>query len=453
MKGVRFRSVILPVAFPIFLGMLVFQIQTVANRAFLGQVDTAWLAVVSNVVFPLWTMMAMLNSLSTGATILISHALGAGDKARAKTLGALALVGNSAIAAVCYLFWATSSRGVYELMGVQGKILEDCVAYTSVAALSFLGTGLSGALTSIFQATTKTKPLMVSGVVRSLVNIALDVVLIFGFLGFPQMGLLGAATATVVADAFGLVVLAALLLWNKDLEARPDRATWRSLKPMRYLEIVKMGLPTSLEDLLWNVGNLVLIGYMNALDPLATAVYSIIFTIEIVAIIVFMSLGQATVALVGRAKGAGEPERVRSLVLTSQLAAWTASGAVALLFLVAPFALVGLFTNDASLVARTAPILLVSCLMLFPRSVNFMAGSGIRGLGDTKWMLGTQVFGTLFLVSLGYLFIFVLNGGVAGLFWAMCVDELVRAIINGFHLNRLAARVSVALPEPEAESA
>lgn len=437
MKGVRFRSDILPVAFPVFLGMVVFQIQIMANRAFLGQVDAHWLTVISNVVFPLWTMMSMLNALSTGATVLISQALGGGEGTRARSLAALALVGNSAIAVVCFVFWVTCSRWVYQAMGVQGAVLDDCVAYTKIAAFSFLGAGLSGALTSIFQASAKTRPLMISGMVRSTVNVVLDAVLIFGLLGFPKMGLLGAATATVISDVLGLLVLLWLLQADKKVEGRPGREAWTKLNPRLYLQIVRKGLPTSVEDLLWNVGNLVLIAYMNALDPLATAVYSIVFTIEIIAIIVFMSLGQATVALAGRAKGAGDVPRIRGLVLSSQAVAWAASAAIGLVFIFAPGLLVGIFTSDASLVGRTVPILLVSCLMLFPRSVNFMTGAGIRGVGDTPWMLKTQIFGTVFMISLGYLFIFVLHLGVAGLFWAMCVDEGVRAIINGFRLRRL----------------
>jgi hypothetical protein len=72
------------------LGLLVFQIQTLTNRAFLGRLDVSLLSVMSNVVFPMWTMMAMLNALSTGATILMSQALGSGDVRRARAIAGTA---------------------------------------------------------------------------------------------------------------------------------------------------------------------------------------------------------------------------------------------------------------------------------------------------------------------------------------------------------------------------
>lgn len=61
-----FRKDILPIAGPTLLGLVVFQVQTLTNRAFLGRLDVTLLSVISNVVFPMWTMTAMLNALSTG---------------------------------------------------------------------------------------------------------------------------------------------------------------------------------------------------------------------------------------------------------------------------------------------------------------------------------------------------------------------------------------------------
>jgi Na+-driven multidrug efflux pump len=97
--------------------------------------------------------------------------------------------------------------------------------------------------------------------------------------------------------------------------------------------------------------------------------------------------------------------------MTSQAAAWAVSALIAVAF-------------------AAAPILLVSCLTFLPRSVNFMAGSGIRGLGNTAWMFWTQVFGTVFIVSLGRLLIFAAGLGVKGLFIAMLADEGVRSLVN-----------------------
>jgi MATE family multidrug resistance protein len=430
MIGVRFRKEIIPIALPILLGLLVFQIQTLTNRAFLGRLNVEYLSVISNVVFPLWTTMAMLSALTTGATILMSQSLGAGNISRARALAAAALKWNSLVALALFVFWFFCSGAIFRLMGVDGVIHGYCVRYARIASFSFLISGINSAMTAILQASAHTRPLMYSGALRSGLNIVLDWLLIFGNLGFPKLGYEGAALASAISDLIGAAFLGVLLMRDARIEAKPLLRTVLRAPASAYAEIVRMGIPTSVEEMLWNVGNLLLIRFLNMLDPLATAVYSLVFTIEILPIVVFMSLGQTTTVLVGKAKGSGDYQKARGSALTAQAAAWTVSAGLAVLFALAPAALVGIFTRDSQVVARTAPILFVSCFTFFPRSVNFMAGSGIRGLGHTKWMLGTQIFGTAFVVILGWILIFPAGLGVIGLFLAMCADEGIRSVAN-----------------------
>jgi multidrug resistance protein, MATE family len=413
------------------MGMIVFQVQILTNRAFLGHLDVSLLSVISNVVFPMWTTIAMLNALATGATILMSQAIGAGDFPRAKALAGTALKWNSLVSLGLFVFWFTGAGMVFRLMGVSGWILQSCVEYTRIASLSFLLSGATGAMSAIFQASGMTRPLMYAGALRSGLNVVLDWLLIFGSLGFPRMGIRGAATASVVADLAGAILLGTLLMGKRGLAARPDLRAVFASRFSAYRGIIRMGIPTSLEELMWNVGNLFLIRFLNALDPLATAVYSLVFSIEILPIVIFMSLAQTTTVLVGRAKGAEDMSRARGAALTAQAAAWVISLALVVVFAIAPRALVGIFTRDAGIIARAAPILLISCFTFFPRSVNFMAGSGIRGLGRTRWMLGTQVCGTVFIVIAGWALIYPAGLGVFGLFIAMLADETLRALANG----------------------
>ena len=67
---------------------------------------------------------------------------------------------------------------------------------------------------------------------------------------------------------------------------------------------------------------------------------------------------------------------------------------------------------------------------MFPRAVNNVIGLGIRGMGDTKWMLYGQVFGTTLAIALSYIFIFILNMGLMGIFIMFLIDETVRSIVN-----------------------
>ena len=106
MLKVGFKKDIAPLALPMFLGMVVFQVQAIINRAFLGRLAVEYLAVIGNVVFPMWTTMAMLNSLTTGATILMSQRIGAGDEQGARSFAASALKWNGVLALALFAFWS-----------------------------------------------------------------------------------------------------------------------------------------------------------------------------------------------------------------------------------------------------------------------------------------------------------------------------------------------------------
>ena len=74
---------------------------------------------------------------------------------------------------------------------------------------------------------------------------------------------------------------------------------------------------------------------------------------------------------------------------------------------------------------------------LFGKSGNIIIGSGIRGYGDTRWMLFTQIMGTVGVVLLASLFVFVLKLGMLGVFAAVLADEAMRTGINAIRFMRI----------------
>lgn len=66
-----------------------------------------------------------------------------------------------------------------------------------------------------------------------------------------------------------------------------------------------------------------------------------------------------------------------------------------------------------------------------------IVGNGIRGYGDTKWMFFTQIFGTIFVVSVACLFVFGLHFGMIGVYFAVIADEIVRALINTGRFSKI----------------
>jgi Na+-driven multidrug efflux pump len=111
-----------------------------------------------------------------------------------------------------FFFWMFFSPFVFKLMGVSENVMPHCVNYTRIYAPVFLIVGFGAAYGVIFQTSNYTKPLVIYGLIRSLLNIFLDYVLIFGNFGFPRMEINGAALGTTIAEYVGSVYLLAVVI-------------------------------------------------------------------------------------------------------------------------------------------------------------------------------------------------------------------------------------------------
>lgn len=418
------------IALPIMLNMLVSNLQMVIDRAFLGQIDVTYMAALGNVMAPLWATIAFSISLTTGANVLMSQALGAGRPQRALRLGYSLLKFNSVLPFVFFLVWVFGARGIFTLMGAQGQVLEYAVSYTLWVSPMLLLAGINSAGSALFQVSSYTTPLLVAGVIRAGLNIIFDWLLIFGNLGFPELGLEGAAIATSIAEFGGALYLVGALIHGKGLFHKLSwRGVWTS-KPRAYLAIMRKGLPAAGEETLWNAGNLALIMLMNVISMIAAGMHTVVVTVELFPLLVFLALGQSTLVLAGIQTGARNYANAQRVGRLALLYAWGLAAFCLFFFIVLPEPILGVFTRDAGVIEDTKLPLILVGISLFPRALNIVMGSGIRGFGDTKWMLMTQTFGTVTIVSVAAVLILGFQVGLVGVFITVVVDETIRALVN-----------------------
>jgi Na+-driven multidrug efflux pump len=281
-----------------------------------------------------------------------------------------------------------------------------------------------------------TRPEMATGILRSLLHIGLDYLLIFGRLGFPELGVAGAGIASTLAGLIATLVMAIIFFRMKNLAFRPDVASVMRAPIKDYATVMRVGLPVGLEDMLWNLGNLVLAFLLNRLSAEAVGIYRLVVQIEITPIFFYMGLARAVTTLVGNRTGERDMSGARRVgLIGSAYTALFCSGFTAA-FVLFPTSTLSIFTPDTELIAKAAPLLVISAVTMIPRAVNIISGNGIRGYGDTLWMLATQIFGIVFIISLSYLLMFPAGLGMTGMFIAIFSDEFLRGVINTIRFYR-----------------
>jgi putative MATE family efflux protein len=434
----EYKNKLVKIFVPIMLSNLISQVQMFIDRIFLGRMDILYMSAVGNAMAPVWTTMSFVFALSMGASILISHSVGENEEDRARQYAASLIKFHNGIPVALFFFWMFCSPLVYRLMGVSPNVMGLCVTYTRLYAPVFLIIGLGASYSVVFQTSNYTKPLVTYGLLRSLLNILLDYLLIFGNFGFPRMEIAGAALGTTIAEYVGALYLVYVVISKRDkFFTSPDLKTILRAKVAPYIKSIRLGVNSALEDLLWNVGNLFIIRILNTIDERAAGIYSMVFTVEMLFVIIIGSIGSGTLTLTGEATGAKDVKLYRAIVGTAVRWSFLVS-AVALVFVfLFPRLTLSLFTTDAEVIEMSVLYIILVAVNLFGKSGNIIVGSGIRGYGDTKWMLFTQIMGTVSVVTGAAVCVFVFKLGMLGVFIAVLVDEAVRAVINSVRFLRI----------------
>ena len=421
---------ILKIAVPIILGNIINQIQMLVDRSFLGHVNDLYMSVLGNVSTPVWTTCSVIFSLVSGASILISQKVGSKDTEKCMEYSSSLLKWINVLPVLLFFFWIFCGKFVFRRMGISENMMPMCLEYLYYFSPIFLLIGYEASTMVVMQTSNYTKPMVWFGLVRSGLNIILDWVMIFGHLGCPAMGIKGAALATTISEFAGCIYCTFIFVTTDKLFTRPPlmQVIKAPLKP--FLASVKLGINTAFEDFAWNLGNLVLIVILNGVSEKAAGIYSMIFGIEILVVVVIAAVGSATMTLSGEARGASNREKYVSVCKIAYLLSVAVSLLLLAICLAIPRQIISIFTNDPELVSGCGLYLILMCINLFSKSGNIIFGNCIRGAGDTAWMFMTQIFGTVLVISCAVLFVKVLGLGIAGVFLAVITDEFCRAVVN-----------------------
>ncbi|HCL27818.1 MAG TPA: MATE family efflux transporter [Candidatus Latescibacteria bacterium] len=418
----RVLRLAVPSAGEMLLGMLV----GLVNTYLVGHLGAASLTAVGLGVQ--WSMAAMVlfTAVGTGATALTARMIGARDMA-----GANRVVGQAlAIAFACGLLSSTLLVGFAEpamvLMGARGEALAQGVLYLRIvsavfpiSSLMFIG---NACMRGAGDART---PLLVMAAVN-VVNVAIAWGLVEGIGPLPALGVRGAAWGSAAGRVVGgLLVVGLLIKGRGGLQLRwrgPDREIiWR---------ILRVGLPASLDQLIFRFGMLVWVRIVASLGTVAYAAHQVALNAESISFMPGWGFAMAATTLVGQGLGASDHERAeRDAMLCFGIAAIFMSVMGVVFFVSAP-QIMGLFTDEVEVIALgSMPLRLIGVVQPLLAAMMVFAG-GLRGAGDTLTPMlvnGASVW--LLRVPLSLLAIHWFDWGLTGVWLVMALDLTLRGIV------------------------
>ena len=427
-----FYSTLLRLAVPIATQQLVLNALNAVDVLMIGQLgDTSVAAVgLANQVF--FLMSLFLFGVGSGAAIFSAQYWGRGDVPNVRRMLGLALLLGIAGSALFSLVAVLAPGFVLSLYTEDPAVVALGSRYLQVVGLCYLPTAISAMYGMILRSTQQVKIPMAISVGALSLKTVLAYVLIFGRLGVPAMGIMGAAVATCVARALECAAMLAFT-YKLKLSAAASLREMTGLSRAMLGHFIRIASPVIVGEILWSFGITTYNAIYAHIGTGAIAAVSIASTIEGIAVVPFLGLGSAAAIMLGNYLGAGGVRDVMAYAKRFVLLA--IGGALVMGILI--FASRGLFLDayrispEAHLDARR--ILAVMSVTLWLKAANIMTIVGVlRSGGDTRYALFADT-GSMWLIGVPMA---LLIGTVLGLpiYWVVLMvvvaDEGVKCAVS-----------------------
>jgi putative MATE family efflux protein len=355
---------------------------TVSN-VYLGQmIGVDALAAVS-VFFPvMFFLFAFVMGLSTGATVLIGQAFGAGEHGRIKIIAGTTLAVGLLLSISVALIGGLFSRQLMMALATPADILDEASAYARIMLLTmplgFVFLLMTAMIRGVGDALTPLLALALS----TATGLILTPLLIRGASGLPAAGITSPAWASAIANATTLIVLAAYLLRKKHALA-PDAALLGHLRLNGAVlgKVLGVGLPSAIGMVAMAIAELVLLGLVNGYGSDATAAYGAVNQVMGYTQFTAMSISIAVSILGAQAVGGGDRTRLDGIVRTGLMFNLVLTGGLVALIYLAPRAVLGIFITDGTVLDLAKGLLYIALWSSVPFGLATVFSGAMRAAG------------------------------------------------------------------------
>ncbi len=376
----KIGRILLKMAPPVMLAQLIQAMYNIVDSAFIGRYAESGLTALS-IVYPLQLLMiALAVGTGVGANALISGRLGAGrEQAADEAAGVAPLLAGGMwllFAGLCFFLMPAYAR----MSSDSEAVIRDTIVYGRIVCVFSLGFFLESVWTKVIQARGDTRTPMIAQIAGALTNIVLDPLLIFGLCGCPELGIAGAAIATVIGQT-----VAALVVMKKGLHRPPERERIRG----DAAEILRMGMPNILLQSAYTfyiLGmNMILAGFC---DEAVTAL-GLYYKLQSFFYIPLGALHTCMVPLVSFNYNREDFRRTKGTLRLTMVWAVLLMGAGNLIFELVPGFLIGIFSSDPLVLEIGRTCLRIIGMSFTPQAVCLTLTMFFQAVGwarESSWL-------------------------------------------------------------------
>jgi putative MATE family efflux protein len=426
-EGSPYR-LLLHLSLPIFMGMLVSILYTITDTLWISRINMSDPGLVGGVglIFPLVILtMAISSGILVGVNSLVSRSIGKDDRAILEKVGDnglfLAFLASTLYTIPFYIF----SKEIISALGATGSYYTTAHTYLIAVIPAASTMFFSAVFNGILQGEGKMRLVMNSMVIGTIANITLDPILIFGF----DMGVKGAAIATVVANSLSLFYSLSVFLRKKSAIS----IGWKlsSISKKVSLSIISIALPQSLSHLIMAVAIVILNRVLISVDATAMTAYAICGRVDSMLFTPIFAMSSALVTAIGQNFGKKNYKRVALLWHSALKMAAAIVFIMAAVLVVFAHKIIPLFSNSSEVIFHGIRQMRIVEFTYIGAVFGILARSVFQGIGDAVPAL---ILTTLRLLLLGIpatiFAVYVLDLGVLGVYLGLIFGNLITAIVS-----------------------
>jgi len=427
-------SLVKKIAIPASIGFFFNTMFNVVDTYFGGQLGTGALAALSASFPVFFLILATSTGISNASTSLIANSLGAKDEEGAGNYYIQSIILGFLISTILSVIGFFVAPSLFHLMGIGEEYIGYALSYMNVIFIGAPFFILASTLNSFLNAMGNTKIFRNMLIAGFFLNVLLDPWFMYGWLGFPKMGIAGLALATILIQLIECVFLVWYLKHNHILKLKkslwiPHLKTWK--------EIATQALPSSFNMMTVAIGIFILTYYVGKFGAEAIAAYGIAVRIEQIALLPSIGLNMAALSLSGQNNGAGRIDRIRETIrVCLKYGFYTFLVGLVFIYTLAP-KLMSIFTTDSKVFEMGIQYLHIAIFVFMAYVILFVGTSVLQGIkrpSQALWIgLARQIILPFVIFSSAISFF---KFGLSSIWWGMFIINWSMAIVSLIVLNR-----------------
>lgn len=433
----KFYKTFLTLTFTIALRNVIVFTVNLADSVMLGQYSEAALSGVSLVNQIQFLLQLLVTGVGEGAQIFISRAWGAGDTGTIRKMIGISVKSAIAVSLVVFAVVAAAPVGVLSLLSSSDAFVAEGASYLRIIYFSYPIFALSTALIVANNGVETVRLGFVTSIGALLVNVFLNWCLIYGNLGFPELGARGAAIATLCARVLECIAVIVYTFGiDKKIGAKLGDIFSR-IDPNLFRDYVKKGLPVLLSSVIWGIAmtlQLAILGHMDDSVITANSISNTLF--QIVTVVTYASTSCASV-MMSKVIGEGRENMVKPYARTLQLMFICIGAATSLLLFFCKDLVIKLYDVSPESREMALRFMTILSVTVLGTSYQMPCHTGIvRGGGDTGFVFKVDsifMWGVVLPCSIVAAFVLKLSPEIV--FFILKSDQIIKCAVAAIKVN------------------